>query len=61
MVEESFRALGTTTTELSEKAVRDVFQRAMKDIFPSTKTKNDTKYNAQTFDLDERESELDCA
>ena len=41
--------------------MRDVFQRAMKDAFPSTTTKNDIEYNAQTFDLDERESELDCA
>ena len=53
--------LCVTTAELSEKAERDVFQRAMKDTFPLTKTKNDTEYNAQTFDLDERESELDCA
>ena len=50
-----------TTTELSEEAVRDVFQRAMKDIFPSTTTKNDTEYNAHTFVLDEIELELDCA
>ena len=34
---------------------------AMKDIFPSRTTKNDTKHNAQTFNLDEKDPELDLA
>ena len=49
------------TTELSEETLKDMFQRAMKDNFPSPTTKTDTEHSAQTFDLDEIESELNCA
>ena len=38
--------------------MRDLFQRAMEDIFSSTTTKNNTECNAQTFDIDEVEPEL---
>ena len=50
-----------TATELSVEAVKDVFQRAMKDTFSLPKKSIDIAYNAPTFDLDEIEPELECA